>query len=171
MNRTKNTVLCGILFVFVFIYVGKNSNLRGTRRYFISLKIAWILMFGWLDPANAKDNPIIPGAHGFKPPISRRNPNFNNPALGGARQNTGKGLSPGPNKPPRAPSGFRTSHKPVKNKGFMVGQQALVAVVVVQGVPEMIQIKIILVLNHQINAKIRIILIRDRKRKRRILAK
>ena len=71
MNKTKNTVLFSILFIFVFIYVGKNSNLRGTRRYFISLQIAWMLMFGWLDPANAKDNPIIPGAHGFKPPISR----------------------------------------------------------------------------------------------------
>jgi hypothetical protein len=80
MNRTKNTVSFSILFVFVFIYVGKNSNLRGTRRYFIALKIAWIIMFGWLDPANAKDNQIIPRAHGFKPPISRRNPNFNNPA-------------------------------------------------------------------------------------------
>jgi hypothetical protein len=76
-------------------------------------------MFGWLDPANAKD--IIPGAHVFKPPISRRNPNFNNPALGKARQNTGKGISPGPNKPPRAPSGFRTPHKHVKNQGFYGG--------------------------------------------------
>jgi len=66
-------------------------------------------MFGRLDPANAKDNTIIPGAHGFKPPISRRNPNnpkLNNPALVGARQNTGKGVSPGANKPPRAPSGL-----------------------------------------------------------------
>jgi hypothetical protein len=114
-------VLFSILFVYIFIYVGKNSNLRGTRKYFISLKIAWILMFGWLDPANAKDNPIIPGAHGFKPPISRRNLNFNNPALGGARQNIGKGVSPGPNKPPRAPIGFRTPHKPVKNQGFYGG--------------------------------------------------
>ena len=37
-------------------------------------------MFGGLDPANAKDNTIIPGAHGFKPPISRRNPNYFNQA-------------------------------------------------------------------------------------------
>lgn len=45
-------------------------------------------MFGGLDPANAKDNPIILGTHGFEPPISRPNPNtpkFNKPALGGAR--------------------------------------------------------------------------------------
>lgn len=119
MNRKKNTVLFIILFVFV--YVGKNSNLRGTRRYFISLKIAWILMFGWLDLANVKDNPIILGAHGFKPPISRRNPSFNNPALGGARQNTSKGVSPDPNKPPRAPSYFWTPHKPVKKQGLYGG--------------------------------------------------
>ena len=59
---------------------------------------------GGLDPANAKDNTIIPGAHGFKPPILRpnlNNPKLNNLALGGARQNTGKGVSPGANKPPR----------------------------------------------------------------------
>ena len=62
--------------------------------------------------------------HGFKPPISRRNPNnpkFNNPALGGARQNIGKGVSPGANKLPRAPNGFRTPHKPVKKQGFHGG--------------------------------------------------
>ena len=124
MSKRKNTVLFSILFIFVFVYLGKNSNLRGTKRFFISLKIAWILMFGGLDPANAKDNTIIPGAHGFKPPISRRNPNnpkLNNPALGGARQNTGKGVSPGANKPPRAPSGFRTPHKLVKKQGFYGG--------------------------------------------------
>ena len=74
-----------------------------------------------LDPANARDNPIIPGAHGFKPPISRpnsNNPKFNNPALGGASQNIGKGVSPGANKPPRAPSSFGTPHKPVKKQGL-----------------------------------------------------
>lgn len=54
-------------------------------------------MFWGLEPA---DNSIIPGTHGFKPPISRpnqKNPKFNNPALGGARQNIGKGVS---SKPP-----------------------------------------------------------------------
>jgi hypothetical protein len=124
MSKRKNTVLFSILFIFIFVYVGKNSDLRGTRRFFISLKITWILMFGGLDSANAKDNPILPGAHGFKPPISRlnrNNPRFNNPALGGARQNTGKGVSPGANKPPRALSGFRTPHKPVKKQGFYGG--------------------------------------------------
>jgi hypothetical protein len=70
--------------------------------------------------------------------------------------------------------GYHTNMQ--KTKGFMVSQQALVvvAVVMVQRILEMIQIKIILVLNRQINAKIRIILIRNRKRKRkirRILAK
>lgn len=119
MSKRKNTVLFSILFISVFVYVSKNSDLRLTRRFFISLKIVWILMFGGLDPANAKD--IIPGSHGFKPPISRPNPNnskFNNPALGGARQNIGKGVS---SKPPRAPSGFQTPHKPVEKQGFYGG--------------------------------------------------
>ena len=120
MSKRTNTVLFAIS-ILLYLYLGKNSNLRGTRRFFISLQIAWSLMFGWLDPANAKDNTIIPGAHGFKPPISRRNPKLNNPALGGARQNTGKGVSPGANKPPRAPSGFRTPYKPVKKQGLYGG--------------------------------------------------
>ena len=93
MSERKNTVLFSILFIFVFIYVGNNSDLRVTRRFFISLKIVWILMFVGLYPANTKDNPIIPGVHGFKLPISRRNPNnpkFNNPALRGTRQNIDK---------------------------------------------------------------------------------
>ena len=54
MNQRKNAILFSILFISVFIYVGKNSDLRGTRRFFISLKIAWLLIFGRLDSANAK---------------------------------------------------------------------------------------------------------------------
>jgi len=38
MSKRKNTVLFSILFIFV--YLGKNSNLRGTKRFFISLQIA-----------------------------------------------------------------------------------------------------------------------------------
>ena len=71
--------------MFIFIYLIKNSDLRVTRRFFILLKIGWILMFGGLDLANAKDNPIIAGAHGFKPPISTlntNNPKFNNSVPG-----------------------------------------------------------------------------------------
>ena len=129
MIQRKNTVLFSILFIFVFVYVGKNSNLRGTKRFFISLKIVWLLTFGVLDSANAKDNTIILGAHGFKPSISRpyrNNPGFNNPTLGGARQNTGKGVSPGANKPPRAPSGFRTPQKPVEKQGLYGGSTGFV---------------------------------------------
>ena len=124
MSKRKNILLFSILFIYVFIYVGNNSDLRVTRRFFISLRIVWILMFVGLNPANAKDNPILPGAHGFKPPISRpnlNNPKFNNPALGGARQNIGKGISPAANKPPRAPSGFRAPHKPVEKQGLHGG--------------------------------------------------
>ena len=109
MSKRKNTVIFST--VFVFVYVSKNSNLTGTRKFFISLQIAWILMSeGKLNFANAKDFVLIPEVHGFKPPISRRNP-YNpkpiNPALGGARPNTGKGGSSGANKPPRAPSGLK----------------------------------------------------------------
>ena len=81
-------------------------------------------MFGGLYPATAKDNTIVPGAHGFKPPISRRNPNnpkLNNLALGGANQNTSKGVSSGVNKPLRAPSGFWTPYNLVKKQGLYGG--------------------------------------------------
>lgn len=124
MSKRKNTVLFSIIFIFVFVYVSKNSDLRFIRRFFVSLKIAWILMFGGLEPANAKDNFSIPGANGFTPQISRPNPNnpkFNNPALGRASQNSGKGVSPTANKPPRAPSGFRTPHKTVEKQGLYAG--------------------------------------------------
>ena len=80
--------------------------------------------WGVLDSANAKDNSIIPGTHGFKPPISGpywNNPRFNNLALGRNRQNTGKGVSPGINKPPRAPSGFWIPQKLVEKQGFYAG--------------------------------------------------
>ena len=124
MSKTKNTVLFRMLFIFAFVYVSKNLDLRVTRRFFISLKIAWILVFceGGLDSTNAKDNLIILGAHPFKPLISRQNwnnPKFNKPALGETTQNIGKGVSSGVNKPPRALSDFWTPHKSVS--GATVG--------------------------------------------------
>jgi hypothetical protein len=127
MNQKKNTLLFSILFLFVFVYVGKNSNLKGTKKYLISLQIAWILIFGPLNSANAKDNSIIPGVHGFQPPISRQNTNVNNQInqiFKGAKPNI-----PSPNKPPRAPSGFQSgfpiSHKPVEKQGFYGGATGL----------------------------------------------
>lgn len=73
------------------------------------------------DLASAKDNLITPKAPGFKPIISKRNlnnPNFNNLALGGVKQNTGKEVSSGQNKPLQVPSGFRTLYKLVKKHDF-----------------------------------------------------
>lgn len=51
-------IYISILFISIFVYVGNNSDLRGTKRFFISLKITWFLIFGALDSANAKDNEI-----------------------------------------------------------------------------------------------------------------
>lgn len=120
MNKRKNIVLFTIIFMFVLIHVGKNSNFRGAKKYFITLKITWILMFGGLglDPANAKDNSVVPGAHGFKPPVPARNLNnrkSNNPALGGA------GRKSNTSKPPRPPSGFRLSVKPSEKQNLYGG--------------------------------------------------
>lgn len=41
------------MFLIGFVYVSKNSNFRGTRRFFISLTTAWLLIFGGLESANA----------------------------------------------------------------------------------------------------------------------
>lgn len=99
MSKRKNTVLFNILFIFGFVYVNNNSDLRVIRRFFILLQLAQILMFEGLDPANAKNNPIIPRAYGFKPPRSRPNQNnlkLNNPLVG-VRQNISKEVSSGAN--------------------------------------------------------------------------
>ena len=76
-------------------------------------------MFGWVEPVYSTNNPIIPGANGFQVPISKpnlNNPRLTNPApgLGGGKKNTN--VSPGSSKPGRAPSGFRTPHKPLTQK-------------------------------------------------------
>lgn len=117
-------MLFGILFIYVFICINNDVNLRVTRRFFISLKIVWIIMFTGLDPVNAKDNPIIPGTHGFKPPISRpnlSNPKFNNPALGGARQNTKS-----PNQC-QNPNYFNQPQKKKKNSRHVSNEQVIQA--------------------------------------------
>ena len=40
MSKRKHIVLFSILFIFVFVYLGNNSNLRGTKRFFISRQLA-----------------------------------------------------------------------------------------------------------------------------------
>ena len=126
MIQRKNVLLLfTILFIFVFVYVSKNSDLSRQKKFFISVKLAWIiLVFGvGLYPANGKD--IIPLVHGFKQNnLSTRNlkfNKFNNPALGQARRNIGKRVSPGANKLPRAESGFRISPESFKNQGLYAG--------------------------------------------------
>jgi len=110
----------------IFVYlknVSLNRKHKSNKIIFVSVVVI-TLIFSELKSADAKDNPIIPGAHGYKPPISRVNRNnskFNNQALGGTRQNIGKGVFPGANKPPRAPSGFWKPPKPVEKQGLYGG--------------------------------------------------
>lgn len=129
MSKRTKMVIFSILFMFIFVYLGKNSNLTRFKKLYTSFLIARKIIFGGLDVANAKNNKIIlGGVYGFEPPISRPNPN-NNPALGRARQNISKGLFPPANKLPRAPSGFRaptTPYKPVKKQGLYGGVTSFV---------------------------------------------
>ena len=53
MSKTKNTVQLSVFFIFVFVYGSKNLYFRVNRKFFISLKITWTLMFGESYPFNA----------------------------------------------------------------------------------------------------------------------
>lgn len=57
-----------IVFIFVFLYLSRNSELRGRKKLSIALKITWLLLFSELKSVSGKDYPIIPGADGFQPP-------------------------------------------------------------------------------------------------------
>ncbi len=124
MGKKTNTILFSILFIFVFVYISKNSNIIGTKRLLISLEIASIIIFGWAGRGNAKDITIIPEVTGLQPPLPRRNQNnlrSNNPALGlGANKSPQPISGKGADKPPRGPIGFRTP-PPLKKQGFYGG--------------------------------------------------
>jgi len=53
MSKRKNTVQFSVFFIFVFVYGSKNLYFRVNRKFFISLKITWTLMFGESYPFNA----------------------------------------------------------------------------------------------------------------------
>ena len=59
ISKRKNTALFTVFFIFVSVYVSKNLDFKVNRKFFISLKITWVLMFGEIHLSNTKDNPII----------------------------------------------------------------------------------------------------------------
>jgi len=70
MNRKTHIISFFIILIGVFVVAYKNSNVKGFRRFLISFKLAVILKFSLLSPADAKDNVFLTGAEGFTPSIS-----------------------------------------------------------------------------------------------------
>ena len=106
--RKRKFILFLIVFLIVFRVLGKNSNLRGRKRFTRSLNITLILIVESLNPTEANANQgIIPGAPGFTP---------QRPLLGPRKRNP-MNPNPNPTKPPRLPSGFtKIPHTPLKEQ-------------------------------------------------------
>nr|UDP55519.1 hypothetical protein orf238b [Schizostauron trachyderma] len=73
MNKKTHLISGFLILITVFLVVYKNSNVKGFRRFLISLKLAVIITFSLVSPADAKDNGFLPGADAWsnKPSISR----------------------------------------------------------------------------------------------------
>lgn len=75
MNKKTHLISGFLILITVFLVAYKNSNVKGFRRFLVALKLAVILTFNLLSPADAKDNGFLPVADGFTPPLSRPVPN------------------------------------------------------------------------------------------------
>lgn len=62
MNKKTHLISGFLILITVFLVVYKNSNVKGFRRFLISLKLAVIITFSLGSPADAKDNKFLPGA-------------------------------------------------------------------------------------------------------------
>lgn len=60
---------------FWFISRSIDSDIKGLKRFVLSVKLALIITFGLSSPTHAKDSGFLPGADGFTPPLSRPAPN------------------------------------------------------------------------------------------------
>ena len=67
MNKKSYTITFFLILIAIFVVAYKNSDVKGFRRFLISFKLAVIITFGLLSPADAKDTGFLPGAEGFTP--------------------------------------------------------------------------------------------------------
>jgi len=104
MNKKTHIIPFFLILLTVFVVAYKNSNVKGFRRFLISLKLAVILTFSLVSPADAKDNGFLTGADGFTPPLSRPAPN--NYGYFGSKTTSSSSGAPkkGPNGSPSANS-------------------------------------------------------------------
>ena len=55
-----------VYFFYLYIYIdlGKNSNLKGSKKFIVKFELVWMLKFGRMNTAAAKK--ILPGFNGFR---------------------------------------------------------------------------------------------------------
>ena len=103
-KKTLGLVLIMFLGIFWFIFRSIDSDIKGLKRFVLSVKLALIITFGFLSPADAKDSGFLPGADGFTPPLSRPAPN--NQGYFGSKTTSSSGA------PKKDPNGNGTSQNP-----------------------------------------------------------
>lgn len=95
--------------VFWFIYRSIDSDIKGLKRFVLSVKLALIIIFSLSSPVDAKDSGFLPGADGFAPPPSRPAPS-NSGYFGSKTTSSSSGA------PKKDPNGNGTSQNPGMKK-------------------------------------------------------
>lgn len=101
-KKTLGLFLVMFLGAFWFISRSIDSDIKGLKRFVLSVKLALIITFGLSSPTDAKDSGFLPGADGFTPPLSRPAPN--NQGYFGSKTTSSSGA------PKKDPNGNGTSH-------------------------------------------------------------
>ncbi len=108
-KKTLGLVLIMFLGIFWFIFRSIDSDIKGLKRFVLSVKLALIITFGFLSPADAKDSGFLPGADGFTPPLSRPAPN--NQGYFGSKTTNSSSVAP-----KKDPNGNGASQNPAMKK-------------------------------------------------------
>lgn len=108
-KKTLGLFLVMFLGAFWFISRSIDSDIKGLKRFVLSVKLALIITFGLSSPTDAKDSGFLPGADGFTPPLSRPAPN-NKGYFGSKTTSSSSGA------PKKDPNGTGTSQNPAMKK-------------------------------------------------------
>ena len=59
MKLQKNTVLFSLIFIYVFVCLDKNSNIKGVKKFLFVFKPSSLFVFAQMEPAVAKNNNTV----------------------------------------------------------------------------------------------------------------